>query len=180
MADDFVLYNYDLDSAVVCNTIEDVFNFGQKIGFNKPTCDELVEKTYLVDLGKDYEVDGKKFVVWDDSFGGYHQYHASAKKSTKSKSQPTFTDMVNKQRNKNIKKRVTDNDREWMRQRCEGVMQDYYVFRNKIIEAVNEFIDEAEDINGESFLAYLQSYEFIDVDETIEDVVKQVKRQLGL
>ena len=91
--DDFVIYDYELENAVTCNSIEDVVEYGRKIGFDKQTCDEFATRVYNYEIGKPFKVNGREFIVWDDEFGGYHQYHASTKKS--------FSEQVNKQRQKN-------------------------------------------------------------------------------
>lgn len=84
--DDFVIYDYELENAVTCNSIDDAVEYGRKIGFNGPACDDFATKVLMVETGTPFEFKGRKFIVWDDEFEGYHQYHASTKKSKMEKS----------------------------------------------------------------------------------------------
>ena len=98
-------------------------------------------------------------------------YGASTKKSI------PFSEMVKKQRKKNINKAI---DRDWIALRCEGVKEDYEHLKQEILSIFQDFVDEMEIENGESFMNNFQSYEFIDVDEAVDNMVKTVKRQFGI
>lgn len=102
MADDYVLYRENTEEAFTFKDMDDLRQYAiDKLGMsnrnNKP--DDFAIKVYMAEMGTPFEYGGEKFIVWDDEFSGYHQYHASTKKST-SKPQ-SFSDMVAKQRSKN-------------------------------------------------------------------------------
>ena len=91
----------------------------------------------------------------------------------------TFSDMVMKQRTKNngLSKAI---DKDWMLQRCEGVKRDYEAKKQEILNILSEFVDEAESETGTNSINYVQSYEFVDLDEIVDAKIEEVKDLLGL
>lgn len=91
MAEDFVLYNVDeFYSPLTFSTVDEVREYGKKIGLNSTECDDFATKVYNYQIGEKFEFKGMKFIVWDDEWGGYHEFHDSGfgfKASTK-KSKP--------------------------------------------------------------------------------------------
>lgn len=105
MADDYVIYDYDNEEALTFSDMDGLREYAKnKLDARGNQCDDFAIMAYMAEIGKPFTWKGHKFVVWDDEFEGWHQYHASTKKS---QSQPkSFSDMVNKQRERNVKKGI--------------------------------------------------------------------------
>lgn len=103
MSEDYVLYRESTEETTTFKDMDDLDDYARNVLHIRGQND-FATRVYMAEMGVPFEFNGEKFIVWDDEFEGYHEYHASAKKS---KSQSTsFSDMVKKQRGKNIQKTI--------------------------------------------------------------------------
>lgn len=141
IADDYVIYDLETEEAYTTNGL-DLADIARKLGFNSREGDDFATKVYLAEFGSPFEFKGKKFIVWNDEFEGWHRYHASTKKS---QSQPaTFSDMVNKQRSKNLRKGYTEDEgeTEWR----DNLQTSYGILSPKIKDTANKLVFTLEEV----------------------------------